>query len=47
MATDWDEDEYRKVLAKVTTATFASFDDGLQPFSEEKPASQVLFILPW
>jgi hypothetical protein len=26
---DWGEDEYRKVLAKVTTATFASLDDGL------------------
>jgi hypothetical protein len=42
---DWDEDEYRKVLAKVTTATFASFNDGLQPFSKEKPAPQVLIRL--
>ncbi|KAK1685203.1 hypothetical protein QYE76_046051 [Lolium multiflorum] len=30
--------EYRKALAKVTTAVFSSFDDGLQPFSEDKPA---------
>ncbi|KAK1607968.1 hypothetical protein QYE76_031641 [Lolium multiflorum] len=37
-ATEWDEAEYRKALAKVTTAIFTSFDDGLQPFSEDKPA---------
>ncbi|KAK1618976.1 hypothetical protein QYE76_024493 [Lolium multiflorum] len=37
-ATEWDEAEYRKALAKVTTAVFSSFDDGLQPFSEDKPA---------
>ncbi|KAK1605028.1 hypothetical protein QYE76_028701 [Lolium multiflorum] len=37
---NWDEEGYQKVLAKVTTATFASFDDGLQPFSEEKLAPQ-------
>ncbi|KAK1645316.1 hypothetical protein QYE76_063121 [Lolium multiflorum] len=37
-ATEWDEAEYRNALAKVTTATFTSFDDGLQPFSEDKPA---------
>ncbi|KAK1653621.1 hypothetical protein QYE76_071426 [Lolium multiflorum] len=37
-ATEWDEAEYRKALAKVTTAVFTSFDDGLQPFSEDKPA---------
>jgi hypothetical protein len=40
-AVDWSEDEYRKVLAKVTTATFTSLDDGLQPFSEDRPAPQV------
>ncbi|KAK1627354.1 hypothetical protein QYE76_001669 [Lolium multiflorum] len=40
-ATEWDEAEYRKALAKVTTATFTSFNDGLQPFSEDKPAPQV------
>ncbi|KAK1641869.1 hypothetical protein QYE76_059674 [Lolium multiflorum] len=39
-ATEWDEAEYRKALGKVTTATFTSFDDGLQPFSEDKPAPQ-------
>ncbi|KAK1551519.1 hypothetical protein QYE76_000012 [Lolium multiflorum] len=39
-ATEWDEAEYRKALAKVTTAAFTSFDDGLQPFSEDKPAPQ-------
>ncbi|KAK1628283.1 hypothetical protein QYE76_002598 [Lolium multiflorum] len=37
-ATEWDEAEYRKALAKVTTTVFTSFDDGLQPFSEDKPA---------
>ncbi|KAK1664676.1 hypothetical protein QYE76_052835 [Lolium multiflorum] len=37
-ATEWDEAEYRKALAKITTAVFTSFDDGLQPFSEDKPA---------
>jgi hypothetical protein len=26
---DWGEDEYRKVLPKITTATFTSLDDGL------------------
>ncbi|KAK1662797.1 hypothetical protein QYE76_050956 [Lolium multiflorum] len=30
----------RKVLAKVTTTTFTSLDDGLQPFSEDRPAPQ-------
>jgi hypothetical protein len=40
-ATEWDEAEYRKALAKVTTAVFSSFDDGLQPFSEDKPAPKV------
>jgi hypothetical protein len=48
---NWSEDEYRKVLAKVTTATFTSLDDGLQPFSEERPAPQVsvflLLFLNW
>ncbi|KAK1595919.1 hypothetical protein QYE76_018158 [Lolium multiflorum] len=34
---EWDE-AVRKALAKVTTAVFTSFDDGLQPFSEDKPA---------
>jgi hypothetical protein len=43
-ATEWDEGEYRKALAKVTTATFTSFEDGLQPYSEETPAPQVLFF---
>jgi hypothetical protein len=28
-AVDWSEDEYRKVLAKITTASFTSLDDGL------------------
>jgi hypothetical protein len=41
-AIDWSEDEYRKVLAKVTTTTLTSLDDGLQPFSEDRPAPQVL-----
>jgi hypothetical protein len=44
-ATEWDEVEYRKALAKVTTAAFTSFDDGLQPFSEDKPAPQVPYCL--
>ncbi|KAK1610986.1 hypothetical protein QYE76_034659 [Lolium multiflorum] len=39
-ATEWDEGEYRKALAKITTATFTSFEDGLQPFSEDNPAPQ-------
>ncbi|KAK1625972.1 hypothetical protein QYE76_000287 [Lolium multiflorum] len=39
-ATEWDESEYRKALAKITTATFTSFGDGLQPYSEETPAPQ-------
>ncbi|KAK1648130.1 hypothetical protein QYE76_065935 [Lolium multiflorum] len=39
-ATEWDEGEYRKALAKITTATFTSFEDGLQPYSEETPAPQ-------
>jgi hypothetical protein len=42
-ATEWDEAEYRKALAKVTTAIFTTFDDGLQPFSEDKPAPKVTF----
>ncbi|KAK1685651.1 hypothetical protein QYE76_046499 [Lolium multiflorum] len=37
-AVEWTEDEYRKALAKITTATFTSFDAELQPFSEDKPA---------
>jgi hypothetical protein len=45
-ATEWDEAEYRKALAKVTTATFTSFDDRLQPFTEDKPAPQVPIHLP-
>jgi hypothetical protein len=28
-ATEWDEGEYRKAIAKITTATFTSFEDGL------------------
>ncbi|KAK1678369.1 hypothetical protein QYE76_039217 [Lolium multiflorum] len=40
MATEWDESEYRKALAKITTATFTSFEDGLQPYSEDTPAPQ-------
>jgi hypothetical protein len=40
-ATEWDEGEYRKALAKITTAAFTSFEDGLQPFSEDNPAPQV------
>ncbi|KAK1691770.1 hypothetical protein QYE76_008467 [Lolium multiflorum] len=39
-ATEWDEGEYRKALAKITTAAFTSFEDGLQPFSEDNPAPQ-------
>ncbi|KAK1608209.1 hypothetical protein QYE76_031882 [Lolium multiflorum] len=39
-ATEWDESEYRKALAKITTATFTSFEDGLQPYSEDTPAPQ-------
>ncbi|KAK1602290.1 hypothetical protein QYE76_008139 [Lolium multiflorum] len=39
-ATEWDEGEDRKALAKITTATFTSFEDGLQPFSEDTPAPQ-------
>ncbi|KAK1599913.1 hypothetical protein QYE76_017281 [Lolium multiflorum] len=35
---EWNEDEYRKALAKITTATFTSLYVGLQPFSEDKPA---------
>jgi hypothetical protein len=41
-ATEWDESEYRKALAKITTATFTSFEDGLQPYSEDTPAPQVM-----
>ncbi|KAK1644234.1 hypothetical protein QYE76_062039 [Lolium multiflorum] len=37
---EWDESEYRKALAKITTATFTSFEDGLQPYSEDAPAPQ-------
>jgi hypothetical protein len=40
-AAEWTEDEYRKALAKITTATFTSFDAELQPFSEDKPAALV------
>ncbi|KAK1606524.1 hypothetical protein QYE76_030197 [Lolium multiflorum] len=36
-ATEWDEAEYRKALAKVTTASFTSFDDGLQPLIRGGP----------
>ncbi|XP_071680392.1 uncharacterized protein [Lolium perenne] len=39
-ATEWDEGEYRKALAKITTATFTSFEDGLQPYTEDTPAPQ-------
>ncbi|KAK1603600.1 hypothetical protein QYE76_048153 [Lolium multiflorum] len=39
-ATEWDESEYRKALAKITTATFTSFEDGLQPYSEDTLAPQ-------
>jgi hypothetical protein len=45
-AVDWSEDEYRKVLAKATTPVFTSFDDGLQPFSEERPTPQVPDFFP-
>jgi hypothetical protein len=38
---EWSKDEYRKVLAKITTTTFTSLDTGLQPFSGEKPAPTV------
>jgi hypothetical protein len=38
---EWGEDEYRKALAKVTKASFTSLDDGMQPFSEDRPAPQV------
>ncbi|KAK1601946.1 hypothetical protein QYE76_027051 [Lolium multiflorum] len=44
-ATEWDESEYRKALAKITTATFTSFEDGLQPYSEDTPAPQVMHPL--
>ncbi|KAK1698457.1 hypothetical protein QYE76_015154 [Lolium multiflorum] len=37
-ATEWTEAEYRKALAKITTATFTAFNAKLQPFSEDKPA---------
>ncbi|KAK1685935.1 hypothetical protein QYE76_046783 [Lolium multiflorum] len=40
MATEWDEGEYRKALARITTAAFTSFEDGLLPFSEDNPAPQ-------
>jgi hypothetical protein len=40
-ATEWAEDEYQKVLAKITTVTFTTFDAELQPFSEDKPAPAV------
>ena len=40
-AVEWSEDEYRKALAKITTATFTSLDTGLQPFSEDKPTPKV------
>jgi hypothetical protein len=41
MAAEWTEDEYLKALAKITTATFTSFDAELQPFSEDKPTPKV------
>jgi hypothetical protein len=44
-ATEWDESEYRKALAKITTATFTSFEDGLQPYSEDTPAPQVMLCM--
>jgi hypothetical protein len=34
---EWGEDEYRRALSKISTATFASIDAGLQPFSKDKP----------
>jgi DNA-directed RNA polymerase specialized sigma54-like protein len=40
-AAEWTKAEYRKVLAKITTATFTSFDAKLQPFSKDKPAPTV------
>jgi hypothetical protein len=40
-AVEWSEDEYRKALAKITTATFTSLDAGLQPFCEDRPAPKV------
>jgi hypothetical protein len=41
-ATEWDEGQYRKALAKITTATLTSFEDGLQPYTEDTPAPQVI-----
>jgi hypothetical protein len=40
-AAEWTEAEYRKMLAKITTAAFTSFDAEMQPFSTEKPAPKV------
>jgi hypothetical protein len=40
-ATEWTEAEYRKVLAKVTTVTFTSFNAELQTFSKDKLAPTV------
>ncbi|KAK1618265.1 hypothetical protein QYE76_023782 [Lolium multiflorum] len=39
-AAEWDEGDYRKALARITTATFTSFKDGLQPYTEDTPAPQ-------
>ncbi|KAM0851714.1 hypothetical protein ACQ4PT_052260 [Festuca glaucescens] len=36
-AAEWSKDEYWKALAKITTATFTTFDAELHPFSEDKP----------
>ncbi|KAM0881040.1 hypothetical protein ACQ4PT_033206 [Festuca glaucescens] len=36
-ATEWAEAEYKKALAKITTAPFTSFDAELQPFTADNP----------
>jgi hypothetical protein len=41
-AAEWDEGDYRKALARITTATFTSFEDGVQPYTEDTPAPQVM-----
>ena len=40
-ATEWAEAEYKKALAKITTAPFTSFDAELQPFTADNPGPTV------
>ncbi|KAM0911980.1 hypothetical protein ACQ4PT_013105 [Festuca glaucescens] len=37
----WTEVEYAKAIKKITTATFSSFNEGLQPYTQAKPAPMI------